>query len=305
MSNTLAEIKNVTKSCHWNASFAIAFNLFQECQMRFVAFIFVLSLIFTSSIEAQQVPSQPADWSGSSGGAVIAFPKYPGSDEYWVLPVPLLNVEYKGRIFLGPASSGAAGALGAYVVRTPSWSWAVTMGVTDARPESRGDALAGMGDRGIGLNAGTSFSYRRGMLQTSGVVTFGLNDTQGWTGTLSAGLGGRLGDQWFASLDANATFADTDQMQYHFGIDASQALRRHALIAAHNPKLGLDEGGPYSADAGLQSVGLNGSFGYVLSHRWTALGFLSMNRLEGDAAQSPLVRQRESFVTGLGLSYWW
>jgi outer membrane scaffolding protein for murein synthesis (MipA/OmpV family) len=214
-------------------------------------------------------------------------------------------MEYKGRFFLSPPSYGAPMALGAYFVRTPNWSWAVTMGITDARPESRGDALAGMGDRGIGFHTGSWVSFRRGMFHTSGIVTLGLNDSQGWTGIFSTGLGDRLGDQWFASVDANATFADTDQMQYHFGIDASQALRRHALIAAGDPRLGPAESGPYSVDAGLQSIGLSGSFGYILSNRWTVLGFLSLSRLSGEAAQSPLVRQRVSLETGFGLSYLW
>lgn len=90
-------------------------------------------------------------------------------------------------------------------------------------------------------------------------------------------------------------------MQYHFGIDASQALRRHALIAANVPRLGAGDGGPHTADAGLKSVGLSGSLGYMLSNNWTVLEFLSVNRLGGGASQSPLVRQRVSLVTGAGL----
>jgi outer membrane scaffolding protein for murein synthesis (MipA/OmpV family) len=269
------------------------------------AFALVLSLFIASSLKAQDVHQRPANWSGSLGGAVITFPAYPGSDEYLVLPTPVFSVEYKGRIFLDPISSGIDGALGAYVVRTPRWGWAVTTGVSDARSESRADALAGMGDRGIGFNLGTSVSYHYGMLQMSGRVLRGFNEDAGWTGTLSAGLGGLLGYKWFVSLGANATFADAEQMQYHFGIDANQALRRQALIEANDPRLRADEVGPYSADAGLQSVGLSGSVGYLLSRHWMAIGYLSMNRLQGDAARSPLVRQRESLVSAFGLAYRW
>jgi outer membrane protein len=269
----------------------------------------LVTILSTAALHAQEARGGPSDrvsdWSGTAGLGVFTVPKYLGSDERRIVALPLVSVEYKKRFFLGGGAAGAIGGLGAYLVRTPNWSWTASVGGGDRRPESRGPALAGMGDHGFGVSASTGVGYRAGIFHTSFDATRGLNSGRGWTGGFHAGVGSRPSHGWFASLNTGVTLADAKQMQYDFGIDDAQAARRRLLIAAGDPHLRPGDAGPFSPGAGLQSIDVRGNVGYILSPHWTLLGSLSAARLEGDAARSPLVRQRNQYAGGGGLSRRW
>lgn len=278
--------------------------------MRLSRSITVLSLLFASSLVAEdgpteQAPSEQRNWSGTVGLGVSQGPAYAGAEEERVRALPVFGLEYRQRFFLGATPGGVGFGLGAHLARTEAWTWTASLGLGDRRPESRGDALAGMGDRGYGLHAGTSVGYRRGLFHASLGVNKGFNGGAGWAATLSGGLSTRPREGWTAGLGASATFADRDQMQFEFGIDADQARRRQELIAAGDPRLRAGEAGPYFPDAGLESVGLSASLGYAFSRRLLLRGSLGFLRFVGDAADSPLVRESDQLRSGLALAYRW
>jgi outer membrane protein len=62
----------------------------------------------------------------------------------------------------------------------------------------------------------------------------------------------------------------------------------------------------YRPDGGVYAVAATSGLSYQFSPRWGAFGFAQYERLVGDAADSPIVRDlgsRNQFSGGIGLSY--
>src|SRR5262245_50169579 len=124
-------------------------------------------------------PAPAPDWSIGVGAMAFTYPSYPGSDEYRVVPFPLVNASFRDRVYLGPSSTGVGFALGAYPIQGSHTRVAVEIGGQDSRPASRADALAGMEDRDMVATAGASVSYRTGPFEAIVAVSQGLNDGAG------------------------------------------------------------------------------------------------------------------------------
>src|SRR3712207_301571 len=73
------------------------------------------------------IPIAPAGRSltGTVGIGVVALPRYAGSDEYRVLPLPFVQLEYKRRLYLGGTPGGVGAGIGAYLVRSDRLTWDV------------------------------------------------------------------------------------------------------------------------------------------------------------------------------------
>jgi outer membrane scaffolding protein for murein synthesis (MipA/OmpV family) len=279
-----------------------------------IAFGMWMCCLIAASVLAQEpvappteaVPRAPsaAAWSGSLGFMLISSPKYEGANQQRLLVLPTGTVEFKHRIVFGPLPGGVGGGANVYLRRTKAWTWTGGVGLGDSRSESRGDALAGMGDRGLGFTAGTGVAYRRGVLQASAGLAKHLNAGAGWTASLNVGVQRRFG-RWLSSVGTGLTLADSNQMQYEFGIDAIQAARRSSLLLGGDTRLHAPDVGPYAARGGIRNASINGTFGYAMSPRLAAIAVVSMSALVGDAANSPLVLQPFRVTTAVGLQYRW
>jgi outer membrane protein len=242
-----------------------------------------------------------ARWNVTLGVAALLVPSYPGSDEFRVLPIPLAQVTFRERLFLGPSTTGPGGAAGGYLIRSSRVGLMAEASVQDKRPASRADALAGMDDRDVVATVGTTVTYRVGSLEGALGVTRGLNDGAGFLGTGRVRLSqicGRL----MIRAGAGATLADVRQMRREFGVTDGEARRRQSLIDAGDDRIEADEGRAYRPSGGLRHLGASLMLGYLLSDRWSLLGFGGVDRLGGEAVGSPLMRRREQFSMGVGLS---
>ena len=267
------------------------------------AIIGLLTLTLSAELDAQEQQPPPSAWNATLGAAAVVVPRYLGSDEYRVLPFPLAQVTYDSRVYLGPsAGGGAGGAIGVYAIRTPRLGVAVEVGIQDSRPESRANALAGMADRDVVATAGASLTYRTGMVEWSAGATRGLNDGAGFLGTGRVSISQRFA-RLIAGVGVGATIADAKQMRRDFGVTQLEASRRQALIDAGDGRLQAEDGITYRPDGGLRHVGASLSLTYLLSQRWSLVGFGGVDRLSDEASESPLVRRREQFSGGIGLGY--
>jgi MipA family protein len=241
-------------------------------------------------------------WEGSIGGVVVATPQYPGSEEYRILPVPIVRITYKGRLFFGPSQTGLGGGIGAYALRTSRLSVAVETGVQDRRPAGRADALAGMEDRPIVASVGATATYRHGPIQAVVGVAKGLNDDAGVLGLVQLSMTRRIRPRLLATVTGSAMFADQKQMLRDFGVTDIEARRRQALIAAGDPRLAPDSGAAYLPETGgLRQAGASVFLVYVLSPRWSAIATAGVDGLSDTAAASPIVRSRAQATVGTGL----
>ncbi|MGH7719014.1 MAG: MipA/OmpV family protein [Gemmatimonadaceae bacterium] len=266
------------------------------------ALIAVLVFIALPDLAAQG-PPPASNWSVTLGGGAVVVPRHSGSDEHRIVPIPFSHVTYRGRVYVGPSSAGVGGGLGAYVIRTSRFGLAAELGVLEDRPARRSNALAGTTDRDLLATAGASLSYHAGPVQGTLTVARGLNDGAGLLGTARLALVRPVVRRLIVTTDVSATFADARQMRREFGVTEAEAIRRRALIAAGDPRLRPDEGSAYRPDGGPQQIGGSVSLLYVMSQRWSVLGFGGVGRLTDRAVASPLVRQREQVSGGIGLMW--
>jgi outer membrane scaffolding protein for murein synthesis (MipA/OmpV family) len=219
------------------------------------------------------------------------------------MPIPVAQLEYKGRLFLGGSQSGVGGGIGAYVVRTSALTVDVSLMGAESRPEGRGDALAGMGKRGAASFAGTGLSYRLGTVTASAGLSVGLGDDEGAFGTVGIATERMLARRWVGSVSTGATFANEKNMAFDFGVTGEQATRRRALIAAGDPRLHAIDGSAYAPEAGLREMRGAATLAYLLTERSRVVAFAQGTHLSRDAARSPLVRERNGVATGMALAY--
>jgi len=250
-----------------------------------------------------EAPPPKGDWSLRLGAMVLTAPKYPGSDEMRVLPLPVFAAEYRQRVFLGSSRVAVGVGAGIHLWRAAGFTWDLGLGIGERRPESKADALAGMGDRQASLFAGTGLSWRSRGFSAGITLAAGLRDEAGFRGTLNLGYGQRLGGQWFGNIGLSATAGDTKNMGYDFGVSPEQAARRAALLGAGDPRLKPGEAGPFFPKGGFREASASAGLSYLVDARWRIFSFLSATELQGDARKSPLVRRTGNMAGAAGFAY--
>jgi len=120
----------------------------------------------------------------------------------------------------------------------------------------------------------------------------GVTGHKGWVGTAGADWISRDGDNWLVSIGPRVTWSDNRYQDAWFGILPADAVA--SGLPAYNP------GG------GIHAVGAAASFETQLGPRWGIATYAKYDRMVGDAADSPIVRQlgsRDQFSGGLALTY--
>lgn len=123
-------------------------------------------------------------------------------------------------------------------------------------------------------------------------VRKGLGGHDGLIGTIGFDVVQRDGNDWLISLGPRLTVADDNYHDAYFSIAPADA-----------PAAGLPA---FDADGGVQAVGLVASYIRQLSSRWGVYSYAKYDRLIGDAAESPIVRQlgsRDQFSAGVAITY--
>lgn len=120
----------------------------------------------------------------------------------------------------------------------------------------------------------------------------GLGGHDGWIGMASADAVFRNGDQWLFSIGPRVTWSDDQYHDAWFGVAPADA--GPSGLAAYNP------------NGGVQAYGAAASFLTQFSPQIGITTYAKYDRLTGDAANSPIVRQlgsRDQFSGGLALTY--
>jgi outer membrane protein len=123
-------------------------------------------------------------------------------------------------------------------------------------------------------------------------VRKGLTGHKGVIGNIGADFVARDKDEWLFSVGPRLTFADKKHHRAYFSVAPEDSLAS-----------GLPA---YSAGGGIQSAGATAGFLRQLSERWGIYSYAKYDRLVGDAAESPIVRQlgsRDQLSGGLALTY--
>lgn len=225
---------------------------------------------------------RPAGWSVSLGAAPAFGPIYQGADDYGLSVFPDLRVAY-GEKFFASVPEG----LGYNVVNKGTWKAGPIARIRFGREEDTGgspfllvgesDDLLGLGNIPAAAELGGFVERRSGAIRLRAEARRGFGAHQGVIGDLSASYAWRFG-KTIVSAGPRATLASADYVERYFGVDASQSLAS-----------GLS---PYDPDGGLVSYGVGMNAVRPLSRRVTAAFIANYERITGDAADSPIVRDR-------------
>lgn len=208
----------------------------------------------------------------AAGFAVLSVPRYDGADERRTLAVPSLSAQLANGFFAEPVNG-----VGLNLSTERSLQWGVRATVETGRSA---DMVPGLERINARLNPGAFANWRMTeRLELRAALRTGMAG-----GGTTAHLGGDWG-VWRAgpyALGLNLTlrWSDASYNQAYYGVTAAQS-------AATGLKV-------YSPGSGLNAVQLGLSGRMQLNPRSTGFASLGWQRLMDSAAESPLVRERNS-----------
>ena len=245
---------------------------------------FILALA-PSVLFAQGRPpaSQPeGDWKSQLGLGVLFKPKYEGSSNYDVWPIPYFEFEYKRHLYISPYRG-----IGYKSKLSDGFSYDLGVGFDFGRDEEDGDLLLGMGDIDFSgaLRAGLSYDF--------GSAELGVRMKKAVTGAhdgyeLEASLGRSFFVREWKTMfrfALNATYASEDYLQTYFGVNAAQSLSSGHPV--------------YAMDAGLKEVGVSTMIIRRLNPQWSLLFLANYGKFVGDVADSPVVESSNRMFGGM------
>jgi MipA family protein len=246
----------------------------------------------TSLVAAEEVRQEQGPWEVTLGAGAMNRPEYPGSAENETRGLPLISIRYQ-RFFLGGApGGGSGGGFGAYVYDGKSFRLGAVVSpeTNEPREESDDVTLRGLGDIDAAVKAGVFSSYRVGWLTLSASAMTDVSDKQqGTTANLDAEVTYRPTAKLILSAGPGVTWADEENMQTFFGVTAAQSAR--SSLAAYTP------------EAGVSSVRISLGAQYLMTSHWFVGARITAAQLQGDAADSPIVQEKNQNLYALFVGY--
>jgi len=225
------------------------------------------------------------DWALSIGIIAGVTPDYEGSDDYGFGFGPNFAGSWRDILFFKGKTFGANLVRKKNLKAGPILSW------SGGRDEDDNDKLEGLGDVDGSIEAGGFISYRKKPLRFKLEARHDIDSGhEGGLVELSVGTPLPFKKQpILASL--GVTWASDDYMESFFGVSSKQSANS-----------GLKR---YDADAGIKDISLSLTTGYKIpSHcDWRLSGKVEYKRLVGDAADSPIVVEKNQFMAGIGITY--
>ncbi len=237
-----------------------------------------------------------SDWDISVGAGAIFAPEYMGSDDMELSPVPVIDIEWRDRLFLSTRKG-----LGGYIVNEDaaarplfgvfdSYNFGGSVRYAFGRDEDDNSRLNGLGDIDDTAELGLFGELGIGPVSFSAEVYGDVGDGHdGVHGELAAAYGMPINQKWIVSAGPVVKFGSDDFTQSFFGVDSAQASRS-----------AFDR---YDADGGFYSVGVEAMSRYAFTENWSVTGTAGYSRLVGDAADSPITEEEGAFTAGAFVVY--
>ncbi|MEO1436624.1 MAG: MipA/OmpV family protein [Bacteroidota bacterium] len=243
---------------------------------------FLLFILFKTFSFGQT--KRPSDWSVSAGMGLATLPSYPGDDQYQLVVVPSIRIQYSDRFF-----ASILEGVGYNMVLTDHWRIGPILKNHIGRYEDgtvpssiagrKTTDLIGLGDIGFAAEPGAFIEFTQKAFITKLEIRQGLGGHQGLIGELRSAFQGRVKfnkSHLIYRAGPELRFANSTYQNAFFGINAEQAA---------NTELAK-----YEAETGLLSYGLNGSIGVPIHQKLSMIAFARYQRLGVIASDSPLVQ---------------
>ena len=215
-------------------------------------------------------------------------PDFIGSKSSDVAPTFHVNIAHgtKPFSFGAPDDSPSIG-----VVSSDGFSFGPAGNIQARRKES--DVGAPVGSVSRTFEAGAFAQYlATGSFRLRAELLKGINGHEGLVGAVGADKIWRDGDRYVFSIGPRVLFSDARYQRAYFGVSPAAALA--SGLPAYRP------------NGGVHAVAMTSGVTYALNSRWGLFGFARYERLVGDAAKSPIIRElgsRNQLSGGLGLNY--
>jgi outer membrane protein len=235
------------------------------------------------------------------GGSAIVKPKYEGSDEFEVIPIPLIVPRFsdtpednpsvfkrfRQRVKFRGLDDIRVRVLGGERLQVG----AVTGYITD-RDQSDGDLLRAWGDVEGGLVLGAYSGFRLGAIEFDAAILEKVTgDESGFEMRFGVETTQQVTTRTTVVARVGTTFGSEEYMQTYFGVTPAQAARSRAGLPV------------YFADAGIKDVFVALGATMNLSDRWLLKAGGRYGRLLGEAADSPVIETENQLSGVLGLGY--
>lgn len=246
-----------------------------------------LAMIASGTCANAQDADRP--WIATMGLWSLGKPKFAGSDELVLAVKPIMSFRREGErewLYLPNDHGGPA------LFSTERLRIGPSINVESARKSSDHAALAGLSDVPWTFEGGAFVEFWPGsQIRTRAELRRGFNGHEGLIANLSADVVYKPDDRWTFTLGPRLAIADANYMQAYFGVSAADAVT--SGLQAYDPK------------GGLYSAGVGGSAKLQWDANWATIGYLQVDRLLGDAKDSPITeRGSDTQVTvGIGVTY--
>ncbi len=147
--------------------------------------------------------------------------------------------------------------------------------------------LAGLEDLDSALEVGGKFGYVWPRVEAFADIRYGVTGHKSWVGELSSYYVARPADKLVLRVGPRLLFGTERYADTYFGVSPAEATTS-AFPA-------------YSAGGGLVSAGVEVIGTYQLGRQWWLEGRARWDKLQGDAANSPIVSDDEMLTVSLGI----
>ncbi|MEO7278108.1 MAG: MipA/OmpV family protein [Sphingomicrobium sp.] len=221
------------------------------------------------------------------GAGAQLQPKYIGSDQAKIAPLFHFDSARGTNQFRFKAPDDA---IGFGLIGGRGFSAGPSINFQGKRRESDVGALVGTVPATV--EVGGFAQYDTGSFRVRGDIRKGIGGHKGVVGSVGIDKYWRDGDRYVFSIGPRLTLSDERYQQAYFGV---------------SPEASLATGLPaYRPNAGIHAAGLVSGLTYQFNPRLGLFGYARYDRLIGDAAKSPIVREfgsRDQYAGGLGLTY--
>lgn len=233
------------------------------------------------------------DWLVLAGPSVAIQPTYEGSNQYEVQPGAILELQYRGRLYL---STGQGLAYDLFRGR----NYRIGFGVSyDIGRSDNHDGIRGLGDVEPTPQARIygDHVFRLPMFGRKLPLIFSWDVRRaigGYNGILSSvgaylPILGSEQERYFVFLGGSGTYMDSETANTYFSVSPAQSASSGLPV--------------FKARGGPENFGLGLSSGWFVSRHWLVTADLAGKHFLGDFRNSPVVKDRWQLFSSLGIAY--
>lgn len=228
-------------------------------------------------------------WLVTLGGGAQVIPKYPGSDEVGIAPMVIGGLRREGSPLPidAPDESWGFGFLG----HASRFDFGPAVRFHSKREDA--DVGAPVGEVDFTIEAGAFAQvYLTPNIRVRVEGRRGFGGYEGWNGDILLDFVATDGDNYVFTIGPRARIADGNYHDAYFGVTPAASLATGLPV--------------YDPGGGFHSVGVAAGLTHMLGRNWGIYGYAGYDRLVGDAADSPIVRNfgsRSQLSGGIGLFF--